>query len=304
MQRNGLTHTAHDPCRNSAPAMDEFMIDIHLHVLPEIDDGADSAETSRSMLSRLAAMGVSRVVATPHLMQPLQAPYRRLVETAHEELEPVAKGLGIDLELGYEHLLDPGLAGRLEAGEPSTLAGSTAVMVELPFIGWPQHVESSLFALQIAGYVPVLAHPERYLEVHRNPELAMAAGERGAVLQLTAGSFVGVYGKTVERSARRLLGLAIERDVRVVLASDAHSDGQRLEKVPSGWAWIAANLDHGQAIVEWSSTAVPAHLLDNTPVEPFNAWVAGRADPLPATGMPSGNARKRWRWLPGSGSRG
>lgn len=280
------------------------MIDIHLHVLPGVDDGSDSVETSLAMLTRLAAMGARRVVATPHLMEPLRVPYQRLVEKTFEEVQPVARNLGIDLRLGYEHMLDPGLAGRLETGEPTTLDGSSAVLVELPFIGWPRHVESSLFALQIAGYVPVLAHPERYLEVHKDPDLAIAAGERGAVLQLTSGSFAGVYGKTVERSARQLLDLAIERDVKVVLASDAHSDGQRLTRVPAGWNWIGANLAHGQAIVEWSSSVVPAHLLASTPAQPFSDWFAIHAASTPAANGPSGASKKRWRWLLGQGSRG
>lgn len=279
------------------------MIDLHLHVLPGIDDGSDSSGTSRAMLARLAGMGVSQAIATPHLMMPLQAPYQQLVEATYEELGPVARDLGIDLHLGYEHMLDPGLARRLESGEPTTLAGSRAVLVELPFIGWPQHVESSLFALQIAGYVPVLAHPERYLEVHKTPELVIAAGERGAVLQLTSGSFVGVYGKSVERSARRLLEQAIEHDVRVVLASDAHSDGERLARVPAGWAWIGANLANGRAIVEWASAVVPAHLLADIPVPPFNAWLASREPSTSAVDLPLEQPSRWRRWLLGQDSR-
>jgi protein-tyrosine phosphatase len=248
------------------------MIDLHLHVLPGIDDGSSSAEMSASMLDHLAGMGMSRIVATPHLMDPLTDEYHQLAQALLDDVRSTAATHGITVDFGYEHLLAPGLAARLTAGEPSTLAGSTAVLVELPFIGWPRHTETSLFSLRMAGYVPVLAHPERYVEVQKDPELAIATGERGAVLQLTSGSFAGVYGKQVERSARRLLDLAIERDVAIVLASDAHSDGQRLVRVTDGLRWIDTHVDEGRGIVEWATRIVPDRLLDSQAVPSYTRW--------------------------------
>lgn len=272
------------------------MIDLHLHVLPEIDDGSSSVEMTDSMLARLAAMGVTRIVATPHLMQPLDDGYRHLVQETRDAIQTLAATHGIAMDLGYEHVLIPGLAGRLEAGEQSTMAGSSAVLVELPFVGWPQHTESSLFALRIAGYVPILAHPERYLEVQKNPEFAIVAGEQGAVLQLTSGSFAGVYGKAVERSARKLLELAIERDVAIVFASDAHSDGHRLAQVPAGLKWIRSNMKQGSAIVEWASTVVPSLLLESAPVPPFAQWASNTSNRQPIRSASDGHGqRPRWR---------
>jgi len=277
------------------------MIDLHLHVLPEIDDGSSSVEMTDSMLARLAGMGVTRIVATPHLMQPLDDGYRHLVQETRDANQHLASKHGIAMDLGYEHVLVPGLAARLQNGEQSTMAGSSAVLVELPFVGWPQHTESSLFALRIAGYVPILAHPERYLEVQKNPELAIVAGEQGAALQLTSGSFAGVYGKGVERSARKLLELAIERDVAIVFASDAHSDGQRLAQVPAGLKWIRSNMKQGGAVVEWASTVVPSHLLASAPVPPFAQWASSPSSDrqsMPSNANDPGQ-RPRWRRLLG-----
>lgn len=275
------------------------MIDLHLHVLPEIDDGSSSLDMTASMLARLSAMGVTRVVATPHLMQPLHHDYHLLVHSTLETIRPLAADLGLELDLGYEHVLVPGLAARLQSGEPSTMAGSSSVLVELPFVGWPRHTESSLFALRVAGYVPILAHPERYIEVQKDPELAIAAGEQGSVLQLTSGSFAGVYGKAVERSVRTLLDLAIERDVAVVLASDAHSDGRRLAQVPAGIKWIRSHTAQGDALVEWSTNIVPSLLLQSAPVPPFEQWASQssmnrQADRL---GPDQTDRRPRWRRL-------
>ncbi len=248
------------------------MIDLHLHLLPEIDDGSSSFEMSGAMLDLLARQGVTRVVATPHLMQPLTDDYHQLALSLLDTIRPLAATHGVSVDLGYEHLLEPGLAARLQAGEPSSMAGGSAVLVELPFVGWPRHAESSLFALRVAGYTPILAHPERYLEVQKHPELALAAGEQGTVLQLTSGSFAGVYGKAVERSARHLLDAAIERDIAVVLASDAHSDGHRLASVPAGLRWIRHKVEDGDLMVEWATEVVPSKLLQSEPVPPFQRW--------------------------------
>ncbi|MBA3275568.1 MAG: hypothetical protein H0T72_07220 [Chloroflexia bacterium] len=255
------------------------MIDLHLHLLPEIDDGSSSLQMSRAMLESLARQGVTRVVATPHLMQPLTDDYHHLALSLLDQIRPLAATHGVSVDLGYEHLLAPGLAARLHAGEPSNMAGGSAVLVELPFVGWPWHAESSLFALRVAGFTPILAHPERYLEVQKQPELALVAGEQGTVLQLTSGSFTGVYGKAVERSARHLLAAAIERDIPVVLASDAHSDGHRLSSVPEGLQWIRRKVEDGDLVVEWANGVVPSKLLQSEPVPPFQRWAQTAARP-------------------------
>jgi len=246
-----------------------MMIDMHVHVLPGVDDGARDLATSRQMLAQMAAFGFERVVATPHLMELLVAEYALRVEAALEATREVAAEFGIRLDQGYEVMLTPGLVDRLEAGEQSTLAGSRAVLVELPFGGWPQHAQSSLFALQVGGYVPVLAHPERYVDVQKDPELALAAAARGVVLQLTEASFAGVYGKGVQRSARVLLEEGLKRGVRMMLSTDAHSDGRRLTSVPDGLRWIREHVSDGAPLVAWMTETVPAALLADAEAPAF-----------------------------------
>jgi protein-tyrosine phosphatase len=279
-------HFVQSPRRTTSPiahwdtifsqVTDDSMIDLHLHVLPGIDDGARSLDESRAMFDRLRTTGFTHLVATPHLMEPLSIEYHQLVLATMDALRPVAAEYGLSLGLGYEHLLVPGLANRLQANEPSTLDGSNAVLVELPFIGWPRHADSSLFELRAAGYRPVLAHPERYVEVQGNPELALRVAEQGTALQLTSASFVGVYGKAAEKSAKTLLEHGLNRDAIIVLSTDAHSDGQRLAKVPAGLDWIRRNLADGSLIVEWASTITPAHLLNSLSIPTFDQWLNSR----------------------------
>lgn len=257
------------------------MIDLHLHVLPGVDDGAATPEEARAMLEELREIGFHRAVTTPHLMQPLDDEYRHLVDASYNLVEPLARESGIELSLGFEHLLSPGLADRLDRGESTTMAGSCSVLVELPFMTWPVHAESSLFRLRTAGYRPILAHPERYLAVQKRPDLAIQAGRAGSVFQLTAASFTGVYGRDAERSVKHLLAQAIEHDISVILATDAHSSGRRLAAALPALERIRHDVDRGELVVEWATTVVPQRLLDDEHVPAFIEWLedAGHIGP-------------------------
>ncbi|MEA2527391.1 MAG: protein-tyrosine phosphatase [Thermomicrobiales bacterium] len=208
------------------------MIDLHLHLLPAVDDGAQSLDVSRAMIERARAAGFSTLVATPHLDGPLTPEYRARIAAAWSEVAPIAAAAGIQVAQGYEIKLSPNLAHRLAQGEPVTLAGGRAVLVELPFVGWPNYTEQSLFDLQAAGYRPLLAHPERYVDTHRDVDRLVELAERGVAQQVTFGSLVGLFGKRVQDVAEELL----KRDAATVLATDAHSAGQRFETVERGFA--------------------------------------------------------------------
>ena len=182
------------------------------------------------MVARASELGFDRLVATPHLDGRLTSDYRTLVDERMAELVPQAAEMGVAVSGGYEHKLAPDLAARLSAGEASTLAGSRAVLVELPFRGWPLYTDQALFDLMTAGFRPVLAHPERYGAVQEEPDLAFELAERGILLQLTFGSITGLFGK----AAKRVSELLLERDAVSVLASDAHSAGQRYVAVSQG----------------------------------------------------------------------
>lgn len=206
------------------------VIDLHLHLLHGIDDGARDLDASIAMVARAAELGFDRLVATPHLDGRLSPSYRGLVADRLAEISPIADDMGVAVMTGFEHKLAPDLAARLAGGEGSTLDGSTAVLVELPFHGWPNYTDHALFDLMSAGYRPVLAHPERYAAFQEDPELAIGLAERGVLHQLTFGSITGLFGK----AAMRVSELLLERDAVSVLASDAHSAGQRYVAVSQG----------------------------------------------------------------------
>src|SRR5215213_10320567 len=132
------------------------MIDLHLHLLPTVDDGASSLDVSVAMLERAARLNYSTLVATPHLDGPLTTQYESKVRTALSEVLRAGKEMPIAIELGYEIMLSPDLPARLAAGERSRIAGSTTVLVEIPFAGWPLYTEQTLFDIQTQGLRPLL----------------------------------------------------------------------------------------------------------------------------------------------------
>ncbi len=209
-----------------------FMIDLHLHLLPGIDDGASSMNVTEEMLSLAKELGFTRLIATPHLDGPLDANYRAKAEALTTEVRSAGLRFGIAVDHGYEIQLDPGLAHRLAAGSRATLAGSQTVLVELPFAGWPHHAEHSLFDLQSAGFRPLLAHPERYSAAQADIEKVVQLAERGVLLQVTFSSLTGLFGKSGQRLAEELL----TRNLVTVLATDAHGAGRRLVGVADGIA--------------------------------------------------------------------
>ena len=208
------------------------MLDLHLHLLPDIDDGAASLAVTEAMLRRSKQMGFDTLVTTPHLVAPLSGAYRGRIQDSFRQVNELAKRFDIELLLGYEVALNANVPRRLIQGEPITLAESRAVLVELPVGGWQHHVEDTLLALRSAGYRPVIAHPERCEGLHGQPDRVRRLVERGVMLQVTIGSLTGLFGKKAQRIAETWL----RQGAVGLVASDAHSNGNRLSCVPKGLA--------------------------------------------------------------------
>jgi protein-tyrosine phosphatase len=253
------------------------MIDLHLHLLPGVDDGAASLDVSKGMIALARDVGFATLVATPHLDGPLSGEYRARVAAAWSQVAPIAAVEGVQVALGYEIKLAPDLVHRLESGEPVTLGGGKSVLVELPFVGWPNYTEHALFELLAAGYRPLLAHPERYVEAHRDVDRLIRLADGGVSLQVTFGSLCGLFGRRAREVAEELL----RRDVATVLATDAHSAGQRFESVRQGG-------DRAAAIV---GTARYRQLVHDNP----EALLHDRPLPTPAPATARDGADRNWR---------
>ncbi|HYR11856.1 MAG TPA: CpsB/CapC family capsule biosynthesis tyrosine phosphatase [Longimicrobium sp.] len=203
------------------------MIDFHNHLIPGVDDGAASLDQSRASLEAYRAQGVRAVVATPHLnasladSPPALEAYLARVDEGWESLRALgaAEFPEVRLERGFEVMLDtpsPRLADpRLR------LAGTSLVLVEFPFMSVPPNAEGTLFALKVAGWTPVIAHPERYSNADAGGQAAEGWKRVGALLQVNAGSVLGRYGPEARERAWTLL----ERGLADYVASDYHARG-------------------------------------------------------------------------------
>lgn len=199
------------------------MYDLHSHILPGLDDGAKTVDGFVAMARVAAAGGTTAMLATPHrrdVTEDSSIPYLRELHGKMVE-ELAARGIGLTLTLGMENHLDADLPDALSEGVALPMNGTRYVLVELPFFGHPDFVETALADIQERGFTPVLAHPERIELLQRDPDLLRAFVERGMLTQVTAGSVIGLFGAEVKRLTHDLL----RRGLVHILASDTHAPG-------------------------------------------------------------------------------
>ena len=180
--------------------------DVHSHVVPSGDDGAQSLEEGIALCRAAAEHGTSVLFATPHVWPTLtMTPDReeRVLE-AHAELAEEAATFGLDLQLGAE--LTPAQALLGDDLRRYRLGNLPAVLMELPFHGALGLAEALAERIQASGLVPVIAHPERSEAVVSDPGIAARLHERGWLLQMNATSVLGYHGAAIELTAWQLLG--------------------------------------------------------------------------------------------------
>lgn len=200
---------------------DDGWYDLHLHVLPGIDDGARDAAASLAMMRGLADVGYRRLVATPHAdgRRHTYGPERiaALVEAANAAAR--ANGIDIEVQAGAEYAYGQRFHDELRARTLMTLGDSRYVLLELPETFMPASMPQSLFEVGAAGYYPIIAHPERCPPFHDDLErLERLVGGR-AMVQVSFRSLAGTFGRTIKRTAWALL----QEGVADMVATDCHS---------------------------------------------------------------------------------
>lgn len=234
-------------------------IDIHSHLLPGIDDGAVDWTDSLNMLRVAVDAGTSVIAATshvPHGWRGARPPHEvapRLVAELNQRAQEA--GLPITVVPGMEIYLEPETATRLEEGTLLTLNGSRYALIEVGFTHWTTGTELCLQAVLDAGFVPVLAHPERNRRLQRRPELLRPFVEQGALGQVNAGSLIGAFGQGSKRTA----GVLFERGLAHIIASDAHSVESRPPDLTRPREILAAR--YGEAFAIRATHTVAAAIL-------------------------------------------
>lgn len=204
-----------------------FMYDIHCHIIPGVDDGADSMSETIEMLNIAASNLTQGIICTPHSNIPdsFENYWSDELESRFKAIEEeIAKRqLPIKIFRGHEVFLAGDVSEHLKKRELRTLNNSKYVLVELYPFEKEYYAYKKLAALVAEGYVPIVAHPERYAFVIENPEVIVNIKDLGCLIQLNKGSLKGRFGDVVKYAAHRVLD---ERKADFV-ASDAHSPYKR-----------------------------------------------------------------------------
>ena len=241
------------------------MIDLHCHVLPGVDDGPETLADSMELCRAAVAAGTRTIVATPHVSWEWPGVTVQVIAEGTARVNDALLAEGIDLEVrtGAEiamtraaDLSDEELVALRLGGE----AGGTYLLIECPYTAASAGFDAIVASLADRGHRILLAHPERCPGFHREPDRLEALVAAGMLTSVTAGAFVGRFGRTVERFARGLLERGMVHDI----ASDGHGAGMR--RPPS----IGPELQQagfGES-ADWHARAVPLAILDGTPLPP------------------------------------
>ena len=220
------------------------MVDIHCHILPEVDDGAWDMEAAVAMAKIARDSGVKKIITTPHFKgEPAALESVGLFRHQLRLLQNRLKREHVEVELlpGAEVLCVPQTMELAQTGRLPTLGTGRYVLTEFYFDASAGFMDETLHGLRQMGYLPVVAHPERYGAVQRDPELAARWFHRGVVLQVNKGSVLGAFGRRAEDAAVRMLC----RGNAHIIASDAHSPEVRTTDLQPVRHWC---MDHlGQA---------------------------------------------------------
>lgn len=248
------------------------MIDLHSHILPGLDDGAEDVEQSIELARAAVAGGVRAIAGTPHVRDDFPTSAEEMERALAEVRAAVARaGIPIEVlpggEIAFERLAD------LSADELSRfgLGGNPGyLLVETPYSGWPLGIEQSFHRLLVADITPVLAHPERNPEVQDDVSPVLRLARSGTLVQVTAASLAGKGSSSARATALRLLS---EGAVHLV-ATDAHDARAR----GAGLASVR-NTVGSAALAHWLTDQVPSAIVTGTPLPPRPAEAPRRRLP-------------------------
>jgi protein-tyrosine phosphatase len=253
------------------------MIDIHCHILPDLDDGSDSLETSCAMAEMAIADCITHVIGTPHASQNhIFVP--ELVRQRRDELQAIFEGrlvlaTGCDFHLSYENLQDI----RHDSGR-YTLNQKNYLLVEFADFSIPQSLDQALHELQLAGLRPIITHPERNPLIRAQPERLFKWLRQGCYVQITAQSLMGKWGESAKESAEDWLDAGAVHFV----ASDAHNVTSRPPRLRETFDQLAGarGKELAQALfVDNPLAAFEGRPLPYVPDLPDNAGTADTGGP-------------------------
>lgn len=196
------------------------MIDIHSHLIPNVDDGAKSPEETIELIKEAREAGITDIILTPHY---IINSYEQNAETLillKDKLQQIinSENINVNLHIGMEVYITDNLVEILKQNKILTLAGSKYLLMELPLNTNVQYLDMVIFRLIENNIIPIIAHPERYKFVQEDPSKVRELIDSGCLIQSNIGSILGIYGKKAKKTIKYLL----KNDLINFIATDTH----------------------------------------------------------------------------------
>ena len=239
------------------------LVDLHCHILPYVDDGALRTEESEQLLDMLCQQGVRVVCATPHLRHKMFETPDAEIREQFDALQAYAlrRGYSVRLFLSREYHCDKLLAERLEEGAILPMGEGSAVLLEFSHLHSFESILEWVSNVRERGFHPLIAHVERYSALEGSPDKVYALIERGAKIQMNAGSVLGREGFRQARWSRKLLKESLVH----VIASDSHDPLDRPPELDDCQRYLRKKV--GDAYTEALMHDNPMQILSTTEKE-------------------------------------
>jgi len=186
--------------------LDGSFVDIHSHILPGIDDGAKNIQKSFRLTKSLQELGVCQIITTPHISHYVYNNSPDIIQSKLQETQHALEEnkIGIPIRAAAEYFIDHWFESHLQEEKLLTLKDNY-VLVEMSYLQAPLNIYKTIFEIKVAGYIPVLAHPERYVFYHNKFEEYEKLKNAGCLFQLNLLAAVEYYGSTIAKIADELL---------------------------------------------------------------------------------------------------
>lgn len=239
------------------------MIDFHTHIIPNIDDGARNIDETISLIKEAKEAGFNEIILTSHYIEnyyETNVPERNMwVQAITENLKN--KGIKIKIYLANEIYLSDNMMQLLIDGKASTINDTCYVLFEMPLNVEPMNLYNVIYTLQENKIIPVLAHPERYTFVQKDPELIYDLIQQGVLMQANYASILGYYGKNAQFMVKKFF----ENNMIHFLGSDVHRPNTIYKMIPEAMEKIEEII--GEQKLEELSTTNPMLVLNNKKIE-------------------------------------
>lgn len=242
------------------------MIDIHCHILPNVDDGSESLEESIEMAKIAESEGITRIVNTSHCHFDFKYKKGNELKLELEKFNQALKEENINIEvlLGNELYYTSDLIERFDELDFFSMNNSKYILMEFSPINFPKNIEDVIYEIKIRGYIPIIAHAERYKQVQEDVNIVLDCIKEGALIQVNASSILGKNGEKAEDTSKKLL----DNNMVHFVATDAHSSNRRRPLIKDSYNYILKN--YSKEVAEKLFIENPTAVIENRDISILN----------------------------------